>query len=99
MSDEEKMPEKQGAENAPSEEKSDERARGSAGDAAGENASESAGETAGEISGEIIGRSQSKDIVPLLKGWDYEPGTINVRKISGLDDFELIAFLVIQGQG
>ena len=22
---------------------------------------------------------------PMLKGWDYEPGTINVRKISGLD--------------
>src|SRR2546430_17563413 len=31
------------------------------------------------------GKSQSKDIVPLLKGWDYEPGTINVRKINGLD--------------
>jgi hypothetical protein len=28
---------------------------------------------------------QSKDITPLLKGWDYEPGTINVRKIYGLD--------------
>lgn len=27
----------------------------------------------------------SKDITPLLKGWDYEPGTINVRRISGLD--------------
>jgi hypothetical protein len=27
----------------------------------------------------------SKDILPLLKGWDYEPGTINVRKIKGLD--------------
>jgi hypothetical protein len=26
-----------------------------------------------------------KDITPLLKGWDYEPGTINVRKISGTD--------------
>ena len=21
----------------------------------------------------------------MLKGWDYEPGTINVRKINGLD--------------
>src|SRR5687767_4205782 len=31
------------------------------------------------------GKSLSKDILPLLKGWDYEPGTINVRKISGLD--------------
>src|SRR5947207_3174180 len=30
-------------------------------------------------------QSQSKDIVPLLKGWDHEPGTINVRKINGLD--------------
>src|SRR5689334_783852 len=27
----------------------------------------------------------SKDITPVLKGWDYEPGTINVRKIAGLD--------------
>src|SRR5580765_5553321 len=32
-----------------------------------------------------IERSQSKDILPLLKGWDYEPGTINVRKINGTD--------------
>jgi hypothetical protein len=31
------------------------------------------------------GRSSSKDITPFLKGWDYEPGTINVRKINGLD--------------
>ena len=31
------------------------------------------------------GKGLSKDILPLLKGWDYEPGTINVRKISGLD--------------
>jgi hypothetical protein len=30
-------------------------------------------------------RSLNKDITPLLKGWDYEPGTINVRKINGLD--------------
>src|ERR1700749_1851799 len=29
--------------------------------------------------------SSSKDITPLLKGWDYEPGTINVRKVTGLD--------------
>jgi hypothetical protein len=34
---------------------------------------------------EIVERSQSRDIVPMLKGWDYEPGTINVRKINGLD--------------
>jgi hypothetical protein len=27
----------------------------------------------------------SKDITPMLRGWDYEPGTINVRKIAGLD--------------
>lgn len=26
-----------------------------------------------------------RDISPLLKGWDYEPGTINVRRINGLD--------------
>src|SRR5215207_7087656 len=30
-------------------------------------------------------RFVSKDIVPLLKGWDYEPGTINVRKVHGAD--------------
>jgi len=30
-------------------------------------------------------KGPSKDISPLLKGWDYEPGTINVRKINGLD--------------
>jgi tetratricopeptide (TPR) repeat protein len=30
-------------------------------------------------------KAASKDIVPMLKGWDYEPGTINVRKISGID--------------
>ncbi len=30
-------------------------------------------------------RRSSKDITGLLKGWDYEPGTMNVRKISGLD--------------
>ena len=27
----------------------------------------------------------NKDISPLLRGWDYEPGTINVRKIFGSD--------------
>ncbi|MGE5610049.1 MAG: UvrB/UvrC motif-containing protein [Bacillota bacterium] len=27
----------------------------------------------------------NKDIAPILKGWEYEPGTINVRKIVGLD--------------
>lgn len=31
------------------------------------------------------GKAFNKDILPLLKGWDYEPGTINVRKISGID--------------
>lgn len=31
------------------------------------------------------GRLQSKDIGPILKGWDYESGTINVRKITGSD--------------
>lgn len=27
----------------------------------------------------------SKDIGAVLKGWDYEPGTINVRKVNGAD--------------
>jgi hypothetical protein len=30
-------------------------------------------------------RRSSKDISRVLKGWDYEPGTINVRKIAGGD--------------
>src|SRR3954469_17602045 len=30
-------------------------------------------------------RHPSKDIAPVLKGWDYESGTINVRKINGVD--------------
>jgi len=30
-------------------------------------------------------QAKNKDITPLLKGWDYEPGTINVRKVTGLD--------------
>src|SRR3954452_25376497 len=31
------------------------------------------------------GKLPSKDITHVLKGWDYEPGTINVRKINGND--------------
>ncbi len=31
------------------------------------------------------GRMPNKDISSVLKGWDYEPGTINVRKINGAD--------------
>ena len=31
------------------------------------------------------GKMPSKDITPVLKSWEYEAGTINVRKISGLD--------------
>lgn len=31
------------------------------------------------------GKASNKDIGPLLRGWDYEPGTINVRKINGAD--------------
>lgn len=31
------------------------------------------------------GSPASKDIGPILQGWDYEPGTINVRKIIGVD--------------
>ncbi|HWB52754.1 MAG TPA: UvrB/UvrC motif-containing protein [Tepidisphaeraceae bacterium] len=27
----------------------------------------------------------SKDIAPVLSDWEYEPGTINVRKVAGLD--------------
>ena len=38
-----------------------------------------------EPTGEVRESRASKDILPLLKGWDYESGTINVRKITGLD--------------
>jgi hypothetical protein len=31
------------------------------------------------------GKLPSRDITPVLKGWDYEPGTINVRKVVGND--------------
>lgn len=31
------------------------------------------------------GKMSSKDIAPVLRGWDYEAGTINVRKVIGLD--------------
>jgi hypothetical protein len=31
------------------------------------------------------GQHASKDITPVLRGWDYEPGTINVRKVSGIN--------------
>ncbi len=30
-------------------------------------------------------KASSKDITPVLKSWGYEAGTINVRKVSGLD--------------
>jgi len=30
-------------------------------------------------------KMSNKDITPVLKGWEYEPGTINVRKVHGLD--------------
>lgn len=30
-------------------------------------------------------RKISKDIAPILNDWDYEPGTINVRKVAGID--------------
>lgn len=30
-------------------------------------------------------KSSSRDITPVLKGWEYESGTINVRKVSGID--------------
>ncbi len=29
--------------------------------------------------------NRNKDIKPMLQGWDYEPGSINVRKIAGAD--------------
>ena len=31
------------------------------------------------------GKAPNKDITPVLRGWDYEPGTINVRKVNGVD--------------
>jgi UvrB/uvrC motif len=48
-------------------------------------ASQTKGQGRSESRGRRRARSNSKDITPLLKGWDYEPGTINVRKVSGDD--------------
>lgn len=31
------------------------------------------------------GKASSRDISPVLRGWDYEPGAINVRKVTGID--------------
>jgi hypothetical protein len=31
---------------------------------------------------------ETRDIAPMLRGWDYEAGAINVRKIAGLDGRE-----------
>jgi hypothetical protein len=33
----------------------------------------------------LQGRAPTKDITPILRDWTYEPGEINVRKISGAD--------------
>lgn len=30
-------------------------------------------------------RRAAKDITPMLKGWEYQPGAINVRKVTGRD--------------
>jgi len=35
--------------------------------------------------GKDEGSLASRDITPVLSGWDYEPGTINVRKVHGTD--------------
>ena len=35
--------------------------------------------------GKNEGKASSKDITPVLKSWEYEAGTINVRKVSGID--------------
>ncbi|MBV8780608.1 MAG: UvrB/UvrC motif-containing protein [Phycisphaerae bacterium] len=43
------------------------------------------GQRRGRPSNRPSHHSVNKDITPLLKGWDYEPGTINVRKINGND--------------
>jgi hypothetical protein len=69
----------------PSERSDRDRNGESRGESRGENHGETRGESRGESRGRRQGRSNSKDITPLLKGWDYEPGTINVRKVSGND--------------
>ena len=38
-----------------------------------------------DLSPKNEGKLPSKDITSVLRGWDYEPGTINVRKINGTD--------------
>ena len=37
----------------------------------------------------LQGKASNKDITPMLRGWDYEPGTINVRKVAGIDGAEI----------
>lgn len=60
-------------------------------------ANQPSGNESGKIEGKFEGKSEktlskkelavlsARDITPLLSSWDYEPGTINVRKIIGLD--------------
>ncbi len=35
--------------------------------------------------GKTEGKAFTKDIAPVLSSWEYEPGSINVRKVHGLD--------------
>src|SRR3982750_3868481 len=41
-----------------------------------------------EISRQSKGSPENRDLSPILKGWDYEAGSINVRKIAGTDGKE-----------
>ncbi|HEX8912939.1 MAG TPA: UvrB/UvrC motif-containing protein, partial [Humisphaera sp.] len=40
---------------------------------------------AAQPAGDLADPRQSKDIAAVLRGWDYEAGAINVRKVSGAD--------------
>lgn len=43
---------------------------------------------AGNSKGGRRGKPLDRDLAPLLAGWEYEPGTINVRRIRGADGSE-----------
>jgi hypothetical protein len=59
--------------------------------AKGANGERARGESGGELAGGAAGeptKDTNKDIAPVLRGWDYEAGSINVRKVAGIDGRE-----------
>jgi hypothetical protein len=46
---------------------------------------EGVGKRHGQQPADLADPRQSKDILPIIRGWDYEAGSINVRKVHGAD--------------